>query len=180
MKEKRVEVYRFKRKKPPNSRNKNSYFKQVTSVTWQADLTSTMIVAIKRVGSNIRFSCVIGPMRKTVLRSKHRQAIQTRTPRCLLIACSSSPVAMRAGTVTNTWKALCQALCSGPLCLILTQSINNLWSDHRTVTILILQMKKLKSRSTCYLSKAIQLENGRGRLQMHVGLTPELPPKPLG
>jgi len=28
---------------------------------------STTIVAIKRVGSNIRFSCFIGPMRKTVL-----------------------------------------------------------------------------------------------------------------
>lgn len=28
---------------------------------------STMMVAIKRVGSNIRFSCFIGPMRKTVL-----------------------------------------------------------------------------------------------------------------
>lgn len=28
---------------------------------------STRIVAIKRVGSNIRFSCFIGPMRKTVL-----------------------------------------------------------------------------------------------------------------
>lgn len=31
-------------------------------------LTSTMMVATRRVGSNILFSCFIGPMRKTVLR----------------------------------------------------------------------------------------------------------------
>lgn len=36
-----------------------------------------MIVATKRVGSNILFSCFIGPMRKTVLRGKHTEAIQS-------------------------------------------------------------------------------------------------------
>lgn len=36
-----------------------------------------MIVAIKRVGSNILFSCFIGPMRKTVLRGKHTEAVQS-------------------------------------------------------------------------------------------------------
>lgn len=43
-------------------------------------LTSTMMVAIKRVGSNMRFSCLTGPMRKMVLRGKHT-AIQTQTER---------------------------------------------------------------------------------------------------
>lgn len=123
MKEKRVEVYRFKRKKPPNSRNKNSYFKQVTSVTWQADLTSTMIVAIKRVGSNIRFSCVIGPMRKTVLRSKHRQAIQTRTkPHWEHQGASSSPAPAHLWQCEQeqwpTLGKLCARHCAQGLCAL--------------------------------------------------------------
>ena len=158
MKEKRVEVYRFKRKKAPNSRNKNPHFKQVTSVTWQADLTSTMIVAIKRVGSNIRFSCFIGPMRKAVLRSKHRQAIQTRTNhtgdtevpphRLLQLTCGNE-----GRNSSQHLKGSVPGAMSGPLCLILIQPTDNVWGDHRTVTVLVLQMKKLKSRSTYYLPK---------------------------
>lgn len=45
----------------------------------KAGLTSTMIVAIKRVGSNMRLSCFSGPMRKMVLRGKHTQGDQSKT-----------------------------------------------------------------------------------------------------
>lgn len=37
----------------------------------QSVLTSTRIVAMRRVGSNIRFSCFNGPMRNMVLQGKH-------------------------------------------------------------------------------------------------------------
>ena len=76
-----------------------------------------MTVAIRRVGSNIRFSCFIGPMRKTVLRGKRTQAIQTRpapgTARRLPIASPRSPTGITAMMAAEIGEVLatCQLLC---------------------------------------------------------------------
>lgn len=93
------------------------------------DLTSTMIVAIKRVGSNILFSCFIGPMRKTVLQGKHAQAVQIRTepqqalhPGCLATATPKITCGNSSSNIANIRKALILAL----LCIILIKFINNL------------------------------------------------------
>lgn len=62
------------RKKMPQSRSKPHQ-----KPGCEADLTSTMMVATRRVGSTILCSCFIGPMRKMVLRADtHRPSEQDR------------------------------------------------------------------------------------------------------